>query len=738
MRTHTTLAASLFLALAGVAHAAVERIGGAGDEAITAATTGRDAQPLFALSYTGAVTLPANTALAAADGRDVALLRFDGGAGRLARATRIGGAGDQVAYALAESAQGQVLVAGATRSGSANEQRWLASVGGDGTTRFARNLGGTTAFDRFVDVASDADGNIYAIAQRRSAQATPGSLVVASFRADGSDRWSFELGDGQNTRTGGGALALLGTGATARVVVYGTFEGTLELRGTAAGSEQTRTSAASRDLFLASYDAATGARVAHSRFGNDGRDEAAPGAITVDSTGRILVGAAIEASAFASWFPSGGCTGVNASGLLVMRLSPELGCEERWLLQTAVAGDAITQIATHADGIVVAGMFNGTIEVDPSNVNVSVALNNGSGQDPFLVKLASDGSFDHVAAFGDSVPHANQNATLALALDPNGNAWTGGAFTGTVNFDALAGNLPLVAAGGTDAFVARVSGCGSVTTDPQLCRLGPQGKVSGSFLDASIASEGVVVEMLGGGRAGMYWYTFPPDGSLARQMWIVGTGRVLPDRIEFDQVFTASGPSFGPGYDPARFVISPWGRITLRFTDCNTARLSFAGPAGFGTGTRNLTRLTGVDRHTCNRNTGRRWPSGVGAGASGSYYELASAGQGFSVHITADGIAVMSFYTFEPDGTPFWVVGAGLFDGRRAIFDDLVRAQGTAFFPHNQFAVRRTTWGTAIVEFLDCNRARATFQAGAPYGSDVLDAVRLGSIDGVVCPDLGE
>ena len=243
-----------------------------------------------------------------------------------------------------------------------------------------------------------------------------------------------------------------------------------------------------------------------------------------------------------------------------------------------------------------------------------------------------------------------------------------------------------------------------------------------------------VIGVLGNSRAGLYWYTYPPEGSAARQSWIVGTGRVLSDRIEFDAV-TATGPSFGPGYDVSRLVLAPWGRIVIRFTDCNNARLSFAGPAGYGSGTRTLLRLTGVDGHTCDGRALRRYDEGVGRGASGSYFEPASAGQGFSVHALPGGGMAMSFYTFEPDGTPLWLVGAGGYDGRRAIFDDLVRAEGTPFTPFNGLGVRRSSWGGAVVEFLDCDRARATFTGVTPYGTDVLDAVRLGAIDGVPCPD---
>ncbi|HET9484356.1 MAG TPA: hypothetical protein VFO79_10405 [Xanthomonadales bacterium] len=711
----------------------VHRVGGAPDEAATAATTARDGHPVFAFVYEGAPVVDAHgTNLPPANGRDVGVVRYDGATGRALSAWRVGGAGDQVAHAIAADAQGGYTLVGSSTAPGGTSQRWIAALASDGSVRHARTEASTRGAERMLDAALDASGNAYAIGTLGSTGATP-ALVVTRLDASGTETWRFTIES--PAAVAGGAIALTGSGSDARVVVLGSFDASVELRGTSAASAATRAiSGGGRDLFVAAYRAADGARLAHALYGTERDDEVAPGALAADAQGRLVFGAYTPASPTQPFFPRGSCTTVASVGLIVLRLAPDLSCDANWAFVSGGGPDTIHDIATSVDGLWLAGAFNGFTDFDPSTTQLRIALNDGPGADPFLVKLANDGRLDFVAPFGDPIGHAGTNAAFALAIDGFGNAWTGGAFRGTVDFAPLEDGLARTAAGGSDAFVARTSGCGSISEDPQLCRLGDARGVSGSFVESVRDGEGFVVEMLGNSRAGLYWYTYPPEGSAARQSWIVGTGRVLSDRIEFDAV-TASGPSFGPGYDVSRLVLAPWGRIVIRFTDCNNARLSFAGPAGYGSGARTLLRLTGVDGHTCDGRALRRYDEGVGRGASGSYFEPASAGQGFSVHALPGGGMAISFYTFEPDGTPLWLVGAGGYDGRRAIFDDLVRAEGTPFTPFNGLGVRRSSWGGAVVEFLDCDRARATFTGVTPYGTDVLDAVRLGAIDGVPCPD---
>jgi len=127
---------------------------------------------------------------------------------------------------------------------------------------------------------------------------------------------------------------------------------------------------------------------------------------------------------------------------------------------------------------------------------------------------------------------------------------------------------------------------------------------SGTWFAPERSGEGISLQVLDNGSALALWFTYPPAGAQGQQAWIYAQdGRVEGDRVVFDAAITTRGPRFGAGFDPASRQSIPWGTIELRFTDCNTADLTYAGPSAWGAGTRRLTRLTSYAELEC---TGKR------------------------------------------------------------------------------------------------------------------------------------
>jgi len=130
---------------------------------------------------------------------------------------------------------------------------------------------------------------------------------------------------------------------------------------------------------------------------------------------------------------------------------------------------------------------------------------------------------------------------------------------------------------------------------------GAQGKsvnstVSGSFFAPSHDGEGIILEVLTSGSVVLQWFTYDNTG---KQVWIQALGTMTGNRIDFTDAFTTRGPTWGAGYDPADMEQVPWGTVTLNFTDCNSAQMTYSGPAGFGSGSQNLIRLTKLDGVNC-------------------------------------------------------------------------------------------------------------------------------------------
>jgi hypothetical protein len=135
-----------------------------------------------------------------------------------------------------------------------------------------------------------------------------------------------------------------------------------------------------------------------------------------------------------------------------------------------------------------------------------------------------------------------------------------------------------------------------------------------------------------------------------------------------------------------------------------------------------LAQLAGIERFE------------VEPGISGLWYHPGRDGEGFSIEILEDDAAVVTWYTYDNDGSQMWLIGVGTVEGHRLRFDTLVRPLGArfgdAFDPDR---VQRLPWGSLAIEFDDCQTGRFAYRG--PEGYDDLDQplVRLGQMSGTGC-----
>lgn len=136
----------------------------------------------------------------------------------------------------------------------------------------------------------------------------------------------------------------------------------------------------------------------------------------------------------------------------------------------------------------------------------------------------------------------------------------------------------------------------------------------------------ILLEMLPNNVAVLYWFTY--DGSGA-QDWYVAVGEVLANRIEFPDIYHASGGEFGPGFDPENITEEVVGSASFVWSSCDQGDMSYqigaqhgrmqlsritrlmgldctsgtatyiSTEAGFGSGTLNVQRLTSIDQLSC-------------------------------------------------------------------------------------------------------------------------------------------
>ncbi len=265
---------------------------------------------------------------------------------------------------------------------------------------------------------------------------------------------------------------------------------------------------------------------------------------------------------------------------------------------------------------------------------------------------------------------------------------------------------------------------------------------SGSWFDPARSGEGYVLQIQSDGTATMFWFTYPPEGSPDDQAWIFAPGGVIEgDTIRFSQTYTASGPKFGEGYDPADMQLTAWGRINMKFTSCTEAQVEWDGPPDWGSGSLNVVRASIIDEIGCDprsqvTSSGSRAMSGLRQ-MSAAWFDPSHNGEGWVVEEFNRDLAVIYWFTYDATGRPAWVVGLGTrsIASDRMEFVDMLQPKGTRFGDQfNAADVQRLPWGSVSLSFSDCGHAQLDYNSVDPaFGTGRLQPVRLNQLASSVC-----
>ncbi len=130
-----------------------------------------------------------------------------------------------------------------------------------------------------------------------------------------------------------------------------------------------------------------------------------------------------------------------------------------WAKSTTGSANSVAGIDGLAVGttgrLVMSGYYSGTVNFNPSG---STTLTGAGSYDVAVWVLNSDGTLAWAEGFGGS----NYDQSDAVAVDPSGNIYVTGAFSGTVNFNPSGTALNLTAGtGGYSPFVLKLSSTGA-------------------------------------------------------------------------------------------------------------------------------------------------------------------------------------------------------------------------------------------------------------------------------------
>ena len=264
---------------------------------------------------------------------------------------------------------------------------------------------------------------------------------------------------------------------------------------------------------------------------------------------------------------------------------------------------------------------------------------------------------------------------------------------------------------------------------------------SGTWYTPERSGEGWSLQILENGSALALWFTYPPAGSAAQQAWIYAQdGRIEGDRVIFDGSFTTSGPRFGAGFDAAQTRLIPWGTMQFRFTGCNDGELTYAGPAGWGSGTRRITRITELAELQCADakrrlgTAGERTLDGLRQ-RSALWFDPTHNGEGWVFEELPDGRTNFFWYTYDENGEQAWTNGVSPTSGDRMVIAENLRPVGTRFgADFDPAKVNRAPWGRVEVEFDSCDGGLLRYESPlAAFGSGMLRPVRVARLAGTAC-----
>ena len=276
--------------------------------------------------------------------------------------------------------------------------------------------------------------------------------------------------------------------------------------------------------------------------------------------------------------------------------------------------------------------------------------------------------------------------------------------------------------------------------------------VSGAWFDITHTGEGYQIEILSDTRALVYWFTYDIFGN---QRWFVGVGVIVGNRIIIDELLVTEGGLFGPGFDPDLVALTVAGEISFSFLSCE---LGFADytlipplvadkgdsydpdddlpsiepPQEVEAGTFDLERLTVLDGLDCEDNSPK---TGITSAFSGSWFDPAHDGEGFTIEVLADGLVVVFWFSYDPLGNQAWFFGVGTIDGKEIHVDVMLITEGGLFGPDfDPDDVMMTPWGE--VHFtLDCDDGGLmTYASVFPeYGSGAQALIRATSLAELPC-----
>jgi hypothetical protein len=401
---------------------------------------------------------------------------------------------------IAAGADGSVYVVGTfensrtfgatTLISAGDDDAYVVKLDVDGNFAWANRFGGAGA-DWGNDVAVDPAGNVYLMAETRTASSGNPDAFIAKLDSAGSVLWTRAIGASSTASVKGKPTINFARGFKLTVDSVGDIYATGRMSGTVDFDAGAGNTALAGSGFV--FKLSTSGSLAWARTITGGTVEAHD--IAVDASGNVYTtGTYLSTVDFDPGTAKSQKFNLSSTyfGAYISALDSDGNF--RWARGTSSV-DSMNYawpegLAVDGQGdVYLAGCFVGTVDFDPGAGTFSLA--SAGDLDAFVWKLNASGNFAWAGQMGGTT------ADRAHGIDVNasGNIFVAGYFAGTADFDPGGGTYELTSAGGADFFVVKLSQSLLMTAlSTESAKTDPAATNAPASDDQTMAAESAVVD----------------------------------------------------------------------------------------------------------------------------------------------------------------------------------------------------------------------------------------------------
>jgi hypothetical protein len=215
--------------------------------------------------------------------------------------------------------------------------------------------------------------------------------------------------------------------------------------------------------------------------------------------------------------------------------------------------------------------------------------------------------------------------------------------------------------------------------------------------------------------------------------WLVGIGSYSENNIDFENLYTTSGAQFGAAFNSADVVNTNLGSAMISLSACDAGSLLYD-LNGLGTGEVGLSKAIEIPGNECGNST-----KVLANGVSGSWFDPARSGEGYTVYLTEQSgaqQAEVTWYTYDQNGQQLALQGVGTVSGQTVTVEALQSIQGADFLSGSSST---TDLGSLTMIWEACRTAEVSYDLSpANLGSGSMQLVQLSNLDNTDCGTLNK